>query len=87
MTVETRYVVVRANTEVKIFVNKKEADEYDKLLDSADLINALLKEGPVGLSEQQFEEISYFLAQNKEKVLNAFQIKKSPVSHSKPPEI
>jgi hypothetical protein len=77
MTVETRYVVVRDNTEVKIFVNKKEADEYDKLLDSADLINELLIEGPVELTEQQAEEISFYLAKNKERVLNAFQIKKS----------
>ncbi len=83
MTVETRYVVVRDNTEVKIFVNKKEADEYDKLLDSADLIKALLEEGPINLTEKQCEEIGYYLAQNKEKVLSAFQMKKSPVLPSK----
>lgn len=77
MTVETRYVVVRNNMEVKIFVNKKEADDYDKLLDSADLINALLKEGPVQLSEEQLEEISHYLAQNKERLLNALQLKKT----------
>jgi uncharacterized protein len=77
MTVETRYVVVRDNMEVKIFVNKKEADEYDKLLDSADLINELLIEGPIELTEQQAEEISFYLAKNKERILNAFQIKKS----------
>ncbi|MDI1352506.1 MAG: YebG family protein, partial [bacterium] len=67
MTVETRYVVIRENTEVKTFMNKKEADEYDKLLDSADLIRTLLEEGPLKLTEDQCEEISYYLAQNKDK--------------------
>jgi len=76
MTVETRYVVIRDNTEVKIFVNKKDADDYDKMLDSADLIFALLTEGPVSLTEQQREEISYYLAQNKDRILGAFQMKK-----------
>lgn len=84
MTVETRYVVVRNNTEVKMFVNKKEADEHDRLLDSAELINNLLQEGPISLSEQQYDELSFYLAQNKEQIMNAFQLKKSPSVSAKP---
>lgn len=84
MTVETRYVVVRNNTEIKMFVNKKEADEHDRLLDSAELINSLLQEGPINLSEQQYDELSFYLAQNKEQIINAFQLKKSPAVSAKP---
>lgn len=84
MTVETRYVVVRNNTEVKMFVNKKEADEHDRLLDSAELINNLLQDGPISLSEQQYDELSFYLAQNKEHIMNAFQLKKSSAAPAKP---
>lgn len=84
MTVETRYVVVRNNVEVKMFVNKKEADEHDRLLDSAELINSLLQEGPISLTEQQYDELSFYLAQNKEKIINAFQLKKTSFLPAKP---
>lgn len=84
MTVETRYVVIRDNAEVKIFVNKKDADDYDKMLDIAGSLSALLEESPVSLTEQQRDEISYYLAQNKEKVLTAFQMKKAPAPTTSP---
>lgn len=84
MTVETRYVVIRDNAEVKIFVNKKDADDYDKMLDIASLLSALLEECPVSLTELQRDEISYYLAQNKEKVLCALQMKKANATTNAP---
>lgn len=77
MAVETRYVVIRNNIEVQIFVNKKDADDYDRLIDSADLISELLEHAPVSLTEQQREELGLYLAKNKDKLLNAFHLKKA----------
>ncbi len=82
MSVETRFVVVRNNVEIKIFVEKKEADEYDKLLDSADSLSQLLKEGPVKLSEEQIDDLGHYLALNKDKILEAFKLKKTPLAKS-----
>lgn len=77
MAVETRYVVIRNNVEVQIFVNKKDADDYDKLMDSADLISELLEQAPLSLTEQQRDDLGLYLAKNKEQLLNAFHMKKT----------
>jgi len=36
MAVESRFVVIRHGVEVQTFMDKKAADEYDKMLDMAD---------------------------------------------------
>ena len=77
MTVEARYVVIRNEVEVQTFVNKKDADDYDKMLDSADLISTLLEQSPVTLTEQQREELSIYLSKNRDKLLFALQLKKT----------
>jgi len=77
MTVEARYVVIRNEVEVQTFVNKKDADDYDKMLDSADLISTLLEQSPVTLTEQQREELSIYLSKNRDKLLFALQLKKA----------
>ena len=76
MAVETRYVVIRNDVEVQTFVNRKDADDYDKMIDIADLISTMLEQAPVTLSEQQREEISIYLAKNRDKLLQALQLKK-----------
>ena len=76
MAVETRYVVIRNGVEVQTFVNRKEADDYDKMIDTAYIISTLLEESPINLTEQQREELGIYLAKNKDKLLQAFQPKK-----------
>lgn len=77
MTVETRYVVIRNEVEVKIFTNKKAADDYDKFLDSVELLSSLLEKGPVALNESQLEELSFYLVQNQNDLLKILMQTKS----------
>ncbi|QOL25722.1 YebG family protein [Thalassotalea sp. LPB0316] len=85
MAVEARYVVIRQNAEVKTFMDKKAADEYDKMLDMADNLTEMFAKAPVELSESLAEELSVFLASNREDVLIALQAKKpKPVAKAVP---
>jgi len=85
MAVETRYVVMRNGEEVKTFMDKKQADEYDKMLDMADALTALLAQSPIELDDSQNEELSIFLAEKREEVLIALQAKKvKPAKAPKP---
>jgi dsDNA-binding SOS-regulon protein len=77
MAVETRYVVIRNAVEVQTFVNKKDADDYDRMLDIADLISTMLEQAPVTLTEQQREELSIYLSKNRDKLLLTLQLKKT----------
>ena len=76
MSVETRYVVMRNNTEVKTFMDKKAADEYDKMLDIADNISVLLADAPIAFNEEDKEQLSIFFAKQREELLIALQAKK-----------
>jgi uncharacterized protein len=76
MAVETRYVVIRKGVEVQTFVNKKDADDYDKMIDLADSIADILTNSPVSLTEQQREELGIYLAKNRDKLLQLLQFKK-----------
>lgn len=76
MAVESRFVVIRNGAEVQTFMDKKSADEYDKMLDMADNLTAMFDSAPVELGESLTEELSVFLAQNREEVLIALQAKK-----------
>lgn len=42
MAVEIKYVVIREGEEKMSFTSKKEADAYDKMLDTADLLDTWL---------------------------------------------
>ena len=52
MAVEIKYVVVRGGVEKMTFASKKEADAYDKLLDTADELMTLLAGAPVALAPE-----------------------------------
>lgn len=78
MAVESRFVVIRQGVEVETFMDKKSADEYDKMLDMADSLNEMFTKAPVEINEALTEEISIYLAQNREAVLIALQAKKAP---------
>lgn len=76
MPVETRYVVMRNNVEVETFMDKKTADEHDKMLDIAENIAVILASSPVNLSEKDRSELSFHFAQQREELLIALQAKK-----------
>lgn len=79
MAVESRFVVIRQGVEVETFMDKKAADEYDKMLDMADNLAEMFETAPVELSEPMREELSIYLAQHREQVLIALQAKKPKV--------
>ncbi len=83
MAVESRFVVIRNGVEVQTFMDKKAADEYDKMLDMADNVSEMLANAPIELSEVLTEELSIFFAQNREDMLIALQAKK-PKAVAKP---
>lgn len=76
MAVESRFVVIRNGQEVQTFMDKKAADEYDKMLDMADSLAEMFAQSKLKLSEEVSEDLSVFLAQNREEVLIALQAKK-----------
>jgi len=78
MAVESRFVVIRNGVEAKTFMDKKSADEYDKMLDMADNLSQMFSQSSVELSDNANEELSIFLAQHREEVLVALLAKKAP---------
>ncbi|MEI6893258.1 MAG: YebG family protein [Colwellia sp.] len=78
MTVESRFVVIRNGVEAKTFMDKKSADEYDKMLDMADNLSQMFEQSSVELSDSANEELSIFLAEHREEVLVALLAKKPP---------
>ncbi|MCM2678804.1 YebG family protein [Echinimonas agarilytica] len=80
MAVETRYVVVRNGEEVKTFVDKKSADEYDRMLDMAAAMSDLVQASGVKLKDDALEELGVYLATQREEVLYALHAKKRPVA-------
>lgn len=73
MAVIIKYIVERKGIEKMTFTSKKDADAYDKLLDSADQLSDFLNESPLELDEGQREELGLFLATNKEIVQKLFK--------------
>lgn len=78
MAVETRYVVVRNGEEVKTFVDKKSADEYDRMLDMAAAMSDLIEASGAKLDEDTLEQLGIYLASNRDEVLYALMAKKRP---------
>lgn len=73
MAVIIKYIVERKGVEKMTFTSKKEADAYDKMLDSADQLAAFLAESSVTLDDNQLEELGLYLASNKEVVTSLFK--------------
>ena len=70
MAVEIKYVVVRGGVEKMTFASKKEADAYDKLLDTADELMTLLAGAPVQLAPEQQESLAFYLAEQRDLLQN-----------------
>ena len=66
MAVEVKYVVIREGEEKMSFTSKKEADAYDKMLDTADLLDTWLTNSPVQMEDEQREALSLWLAEQKD---------------------
>ena len=77
MAVESRFVVIRQGVEVETFMDKKAADEYDKMLDMADSLAEMFESTTLDLDEKIREELCIYLAKNREDVLVALQAKKA----------
>ncbi|MCP5078316.1 MAG: YebG family protein [Psychromonas sp.] len=73
MAVIIKYLVERKGVEKMTFTSKKEADAYDKMLDSADQLAEFLSKSSVTLDDQQLEELGLYLASNKEMVQSLFK--------------
>ena len=70
MAVIVKYIVVRNGEEKMTFATKKEADNYDKMLDIADNLFEFLESSKIKLDENQLEDISLLLAENKDKLVS-----------------
>lgn len=69
MPVITQYAVFYKGKEVFVTPDKKAADAYDKMLDTAEQLSALIgARSGVTLSEADLETLSIFLAKNREPV-------------------
>jgi len=86
MAVESRFVVIRHGVEVETFMDKKAADEYDKMLDMADNLSEMFESAPIELTESAREELSIYLAKHREEVLVALQAKKPKVAKKPAPK-
>lgn len=66
MAVEVKYVVICEGEEKMLFTSKKEADAYDKMLDTADLLDTWLTNFLVQMEDEQREALLLWLAEQKD---------------------
>ena len=68
MAITVQYVVTHKGVEKLVTTDKKAADQYDKMLDTADNLAGFISAMGMQFSEDQMEELSVMLAKNKDKV-------------------
>ena len=66
MAVITRYVVEHKGVEKFVTADKKEADQYDKMLDVADNLSEYIEGKGIKLEVSVLEELSIMLSKNKD---------------------
>lgn len=71
MAVLTLYMSDRDSE--KTFTDKKEADNYDKMLELAENVSLWMEKSIQGLSEEQIEQIGLLVAENKEVLAKAIK--------------
>lgn len=89
MAVIVKYIVVRNGVEKMTFTTKKEADAYDKMLDIADELYAFIDSAEFDMEETLLEDLSLYLAQNKDKamsILKGIKPKAAPEEPAAKPE-
>lgn len=57
----------------KTFTSKKDADEYDKMLELAEAVSYFVEKNVEGLNEQQIENIGLLFAHQKDKLTLALK--------------
>jgi dsDNA-binding SOS-regulon protein len=68
MAVITQYVVQHKGVDKLVTTDKKEADQYDKMLGIADNLSHYIQQKGIELDETIAEELSILLAKNKDSV-------------------
>ncbi|MBU3023658.1 YebG family protein [Aestuariibacter sp. A3R04] len=68
MAITVQYVVTHKGAEKLVTTDKKEADQYDKMLDTADNLAAYINAKGIKLEEDVIESLSVMLAKNKDAV-------------------
>ncbi|MGX5201004.1 YebG family protein [Aliikangiella sp. IMCC44632] len=71
MAVVTLYMSDKDSS--KTFSDKKEADNYDKMLELAENVSLWMEKSIPGLSEDQIESIGLLLAENKDTLAKALK--------------
>ena len=71
MAVVTLYMSDRDQS--KTFSDKREADNYDKMLELAETVSLWMEKEIPGLTEEQTESIGLLLAQNKDNLFKALK--------------
>ena len=87
MAVIVQYIVERNGTQKMTFTDKKQAEEYDKQLEISENLFVMLETAGVEISEDQLDQISFFLAKNKEQaisILKGAKPKTDAVDKTKP---
>jgi dsDNA-binding SOS-regulon protein len=57
----------------KTFTSKKEADEYDKMLELAEAVSFFVEQNIEGLDEKQVEDIGLLFARQKDQLAQALK--------------
>jgi dsDNA-binding SOS-regulon protein len=57
----------------RLFMDKSEADRYDKMLELAEALSSALHKAVPSLSEEQVEELGIFMAKNRDTFAKAFK--------------
>lgn len=73
MAIIVRYVVEHKGVEKLVTTDKKEADQYDKMLDVADNLADYIQAKGLDMDDALLEELSILLSQNKDKVTKLFK--------------
>lgn len=68
MAITTQYVVTHKGVEKLVTTNKKEADQYDKMLDIADGLAAYIDIKGIKLDESVIESLTIMLSKNRDTV-------------------
>lgn len=68
MAVITQYVVQHKGVDKLVTTDKKEADQYDKMLGIADNLSFYIQQKGIELDESIAEELSILLAKNKDAI-------------------
>lgn len=76
MAVIVKYVVERDGVEKMTFASKAEADAYDKMLDIADDLEAMIQGSGLVEQEELVESLALYLAEHKEEVAAILKGKK-----------